>query len=132
MPIHLTVDHEARLMTAVAEGDISKQEFEEFLDTTVQENTGGYRKLFDGRFASTHMSAEDVFSFGIRMKARHGIERTGPLAVVMTGKYYDLVARVLGMLATAERPMCIFEELESAQKWLESNVVREWGRHETA
>jgi len=116
MPIHLTVDHEARLMTAVAEGDISKQEFEEFLDTTVQENTGGYRKLFDGRFASTHMSAEDVFSFGI----------------VMTGKYYDLVARVLGMLATAERPMCIFEELESAQKWLESNVVREWDRHETA
>ena len=31
MPIRLTVDHDARLMTAVAEGDVTKLEFEEFL-----------------------------------------------------------------------------------------------------
>lgn len=128
MPIHLTVDHAAQLMTAIAEGDISKQDFEEFLDATVSENTGGYRKLFDGRNATTHMSAEDVFAFGIRMKTRHGIEKTGPLAVVMTAEHYDLVSRVLGMLATAERPMRIFEDLETAHKWLESNTVREWAQ----
>jgi hypothetical protein len=128
MPIRMKVDHAEQLLTAIAEGDIGKQEFEEFLDATVRENTGAYRKLFDGRFATTHMSAEDVFAFGIRMKTRHGVERPGPLAVVMTTEHYDLVSRVLGMLATAERPMRIFEELETAYKWLESNTVREWAK----
>ena len=126
MPIHLKVDHEARLMTATAEGDISKAEFEEFLYATVSENTGPYRKLFDGRFATTHMAPQDVFDFGIRMKARHGIEKSGPLAVVMQPHLYDLISRVLGMLATADRPMCLFEELAAAHKWLESDGIRDW------
>ena len=126
MPIRLTVDHDARLMTAVAEGDVTKLEFEEFLYATVSENTGGYRKLFDGRFATTHMPAQDVFDFGLRMKARHAIERTGPLAVVMGPQHYELVSRVLGMLATAKRPMCLFEEADAARKWLESDGVRDW------
>ncbi len=113
-------------MTATAEGEITKVEFEEFLYATVNENTGGYRKLFDGRFATTHMDPQDVFDFGLRMKARHGIERTGPLAVVMQPHHYDLVSRVLGMLATAKRPMCLFEDLDAARKWLESDLVRGW------
>jgi len=118
-------------MIATAEGDITKVEFEEFLDATVNENTGGYRKLFDGRFATTHMAAEDVLAFGLRMKARHGIERTGPLAVVMQPHHYELVSRVLGMLATADRPMCLFEELDTAHKWLESDSVRGWNNQES-
>jgi hypothetical protein len=130
MPIHLKVDHETRLMAATAEGDITKVEFEEFLYATVSENTGGYRKLFDGRFATTHMATQDVFDFGLRMKARHGIERTGPLAVVMAPHHYELVSRVLGMLATADRPMCLFEDLDAAYKWLESPGVRDWAGKE--
>ena len=92
----------------------------------MSENTGGYRKLFDGRFATTHMAAQDVFDFGLRMQARHGIERAGPLAVVMQPHHYDLVSRVLGMLATADRPMRLFEELDAAHKWLESDGIRDW------
>jgi hypothetical protein len=127
MPIHLNVDHEAQLMTATAEGDITKTEFEEFLYETVNENTGAYRKHFDGRFATTHMDPQDIFDFGLRMKARHDVdERTGPLAVVMGPEHYELVSRVLGMLATAKRPMCLFEDLDAAHKWLASSGVRDW------
>ena len=126
MPIHLSVDHEARSMTATAEGEITKVEFEDFLYATVNENTGGYRKLFDGRFATTRMDPRDIFDFGLRMKARHAIERTGPLAVVMGPEHYDLVSRVLGMLATADRPMRLFEDLDAAHKWLDSSGVRNW------
>ena len=113
-------------MTATAEGDISKTEFEDFLYATVNENTGGYRKLFDGRFATTHIASEDIFAFGIRMQARHGIEKTGPLAIVMGPQHYEMVSRVLGMLATAKRPMSLFEDLDTAHKWLESDLVRDW------
>ena len=126
MPIHMKVDHEARLLVSTAEGDISKAEFEDYLYATVSENTGSYRKLFDGRFATTHMASEDVFTFGLWMKARHDVERSGPLAVVMQPHHYELVSRVLGMLATADRPMCLFEELATAQKWLESDGIRDW------
>ena len=126
MPIHMKVDHEARLLLTTAEGDISKAEFEEYLYATVSENTGSYRKLFDGRFATTHMAPQDVFDFGLWMKARHDIEKSGPLAVVMAPEHYDLVSRVLGMLATAKRPMCLFEDLDAARKWLESDLVRNW------
>ena len=122
----MKVDHEARLLLTTAEGDISKTEFEEYLYATVSENTGPYRKLFDGRFATTHMAPQDVFDFGVWMKARQDIEKSGPLAIVMGPEHYDLVSRVLGMLATANRPMCLFEDLAAARKWLESKSIREW------
>lgn len=126
MPIHFTIDPYRRLMTAVAEGDISQPEFAQFLDATTGNESETYRKLFDGRFASTHMSPEDVFAFGVRMKSRQGQVRAGPLAIVMQPHHYEMVSRVLGMLATADRPMSIFEELDSAQRWIESEPVRNW------
>ena len=44
----------------------------------------------------------------------------GPLAVVIADNKYELLARVLGILAAARRPMRIFNDAGKARQWLAS------------
>ena len=45
MPINYTIDHEARLVRARAEGIITLKDIEDFSDTVVAQDALGYRKL---------------------------------------------------------------------------------------
>jgi hypothetical protein len=44
----------------------------------------------------------------------------GPLAVVVPEDKFDLIARVLGALAAADRPMRLFTDLRPARRWIDS------------
>lgn len=48
----------------------------------------------------------------------------GPLAVVIPDDKYYLIARVLGMLAAAKRPMRVFNNPEKARQWLNLPSIR--------
>lgn len=118
MPLHWIIDSKTRLLTAVAEGDITRPEFEAFLDMIDQADLHAYRKLFDGIDADTTMGAENILAIGVRMRASHQIQAVGPLAIVVTEDKVAMVSRVLGMLAAANRPMRIFHEVGPAQDWI--------------
>ena len=60
MPLHWTIDPQQKLVTAVAEGDVTRVEFEAFLDDMSRAGADTYRKLFDGGRGGTHMGAEDT------------------------------------------------------------------------
>ncbi len=107
-------------MTAVAEGDVTRAEFEAYLDAMGAADANGYRKLFDGSCASTLMPAEEILALGVRMRASHSMGSVGPLAVVVPDAMTEALERVLGMLAAARRPMRVFGEVEAARKWLGS------------
>jgi hypothetical protein len=49
-------------------------------------------------------------------KDRHAL---GALAIVVPDDKIELVSRVLGMLAVAERPMRVFSTLPLAEDWIE-------------
>ena len=66
------------------------------------------------------MPPADVLALGIRMRAEHRTGPMGPLAVVLPEKYATLVGPVLGMLASAKRPMRVFASAAPARRWLES------------
>ena len=66
------------------------------------------------------MSSEDLLMLGVRFRAIHARERMGPLAVVVPDHRAELVARVLGILAVADRPMRVFRAPALARRWLES------------
>ncbi|MDP1838385.1 MAG: hypothetical protein Q8N31_12455 [Reyranella sp.] len=118
MPLHWTIDPQQKLVTAVAEGDVTRVEFDAFLDDMARADANSYRKLFDGGRGDTHMGAEDILALGARMRASHGNGPMGPLAVVVPEGHVETIGRVLGMLAAAKRPMRVFRQLGPARKWI--------------
>lgn len=125
MPVHWTINSEARLFEATCSGVVEPEEIHRMLDVLVGSDALGYRKLFDGSQADTRMGALDVLNIGVRMRALHADGAPlGPLAVVIPADKYPLLSRVLGILATPRRPMRIFSEVDRARKWLETAAVR--------
>lgn len=105
-------------MTIVADGPISRQDFDDLADMLVVTNTFAYAKLFDGSRGTTTMSAEDVLAIGVKFRDLQHTYPLGPLAVVIPAERFESVARLLGILATAKRPMRIFGNTEAARRWL--------------
>lgn len=118
MPLHWTIDPKQRLVTVVAEGEVKRAEVEAYLNAVDQAGANGYRKLFDGTRGDTSMGPEDVLALGVRMRAAHATGPMGPLAMVVPGDVAEPFGRMLGMLASAERPMRVFREVGPARKWI--------------
>lgn len=120
MPLYWKIDSLQKLITVVADGDVTRAEFDSFLDALEGVEGYSYRKLFDGSAGDTKMPPEEILAIGIRMRAAHTEDRTfGALAAVVPDDKIDLVSRVLGMLAAAKRPMRVFSSLEPAQEWIQ-------------
>ncbi len=121
MPLHWTVDSKERLVIATAEGVVTRAEVENYLEVMAGAGSLSYRKLFDCSRGDTAMTAEDMLAIGVNIRTRHAAAGTlGPLAIVVPPEQSELVSRVLGILATADRPMRIFSDAEPARRWIES------------
>lgn len=118
MPLHWTIDPDERLFSAVAEGDVTKAEFEAYLDTIDSADLHTWRKLFDGLQAHTTMGAENILALGVRMRDSHRKSAVGALAIVVQEEKVPMFTRVLGMLAAANRPMRVFSDLGAAREWI--------------
>jgi hypothetical protein len=125
MPVHWTIDSEAKIFEVTCSGLVEADDVHRMLDALVGSGALGYRKLFDGSQADTRLGALDILNIGVRMRALHGDGAPlGPLAVVIPADKYPLLSRVLGILATPRRPMRIFSEVDRARKWLDTAAVR--------
>lgn len=121
MPFYWDIDPQQRLVTAVAEGDVTRAEVEAYLDAVGQAGAYAYRKLFDGRQARIRMTPEEMMALGVRMRATHAEGHTmGALAAVLPDEHMKAAGRVLGMLAAADRPMRVFRQIGPARKWIRS------------
>ncbi|MEI7873409.1 MAG: hypothetical protein WCK95_14875 [Alphaproteobacteria bacterium] len=118
MTLHWTIDPTAKLVTATAEGGVTRAEFEAFLDAVGGAGAHGYRKLFDGAHGEPDMEPHDILALGVRMRATHAEGPIGALAAVVPGDMVDALNRVLGILAAAKRPMRVFHEIGPARKWI--------------
>lgn len=118
MSLHWSIDPQQKLVTAVADGDVTRVEFDAFLEDMNRAGADGYRKLFDGGRGDTRMGTEDILALGARMRAMHERGPMGPLAVVVPEGHVETIGRVLGMLAAAKRPMRVFRQLGPARKWI--------------
>jgi hypothetical protein len=67
-----------------------------------------YRKLFDGREPAPSMTADELLSVCARIRSYHEQGMMG--------------ARALGALASAERPIKVFDAPRQARNWLEDQA----------
>lgn len=105
-------------MTMVADGDITRADFEALLNATKAAGAHDYRKLFDGTRGTVRMAPEEIMLLGARMRANHETVRMGPLAAIMPAGDAEAISRVLGMLAAADRPMRVFRKVTAARRWI--------------
>lgn len=119
MPLRWRIDLREKLFVAVADGRVEFQHVERMLDALVSSGAIGHRKLFDGLRGETRMTSSELLTLGVRMRAMHAVAaRLGPVAVVVPHDKRLRLMRLLGILAAANRPLRIFNDLETAHRWL--------------
>ena len=126
MPLYWTIDSRERLVTAVAEGGVRRDEMESYLDAVAGAGAGTYRKLFDGNRGEPLMEADDIMALAVKMRGMQQLGLSGPLAIVMPREKYDTFARMLGILAVPDRPMRFFTDAAAARAWLDEPEIRDW------
>src|SRR5262245_42746024 len=111
VPLRWTIKSDERLFEVVCDGLIDVAEVHEMLDALEGGKALGYRKLFDGTSGETTMGPLDILNIGVRIRSLHAVNVTlGPVAVVAPDDKYELLSRVLGILAAPRRPMRIFKD----------------------
>jgi hypothetical protein len=113
------IDSETRRVSITAEGDFTRADVEAYIKAVEACGAVGWSKLLDGRFSRASMSQEDMLAIGALFRGFHVRGPVGPLAVVVSGAQLDHVSRLLGILATADRPMRVFNDLDAARRWLD-------------
>jgi len=76
MSLYWSIHSEHRLVSVVAEGDVTRSDVEELLDAMASQNAMSYRKLFDGTKGTTIMGPDNMRELGVRMRGYHARSRT--------------------------------------------------------
>ncbi len=118
MPLVWKIEPEKSLVVAVAYGDVTRAEVDRYLDALVETGALPYRKVFDVHNGDTAMTADDLLPVAVRMRSLHELGPMGPLAVVLPLGRGEQLQRALGMVATARRPMRVFETPMLAYRWI--------------
>lgn len=124
MALHWIIDTKRRLIVATAEEEITAGEVRDYLAMVTGAGVSNYRQLFDFSRASANFSARETLELGVLIQAHQKRPSSSALAVVTPDRPAEAVARLLGIMATVQRPMRLFGKLEAALKWLGEPVVR--------
>jgi uncharacterized protein (DUF2384 family) len=119
LPLFWTIDSKRRWVELIAAGTVTRDDVTDCLEAVSGAQALGYRKLFDGRETTCGLSDEELVAAGAEVRSYHD-GNMGPLAVLFTPEQTQRLARLLGILASARRPMRIFTSRMSARRWLVS------------
>jgi hypothetical protein len=126
--LHWFIDSRKQLIVVTAEGPVTRIDIDDLLDAVTGAKALGYRKLVDATAGKFAMSAIDLMAVGVRVRSLHA-GSVGAVALVLPERLPrddepedapSLVARLLGILASAKRPFRLFKSVASAKHWLES------------
>ena len=123
MPLYWTIDSKAELVIVTADGAVTRADADAYLDAIEGSGAIAYRKLIDGSAGRLGMDQEELMALGARFRSYHQ-QPVGALAIVMSNAEQDAVGRILGILASADRPMRLFASTTTARRWLEGLVSR--------
>jgi len=118
MPIYWTIDSRQQLVVVTADGDVTRADADTYLDAVEGGGALAYRKLYDGRTSKVAMEREDMMALAARMRSFHD-QPVGALAIVLADDIAEPAMRILGVLASADRPIKLFTSLVLAQRWID-------------
>ena len=121
MPIDLRINHLDRMVTAVARGNITRDEIDRVASELSEVGLFHYKKLVDISTATSHLTSEDLAAFAARFRDRPKTIRSGPVAIVVDAKRGEM-GRIFVELTRDDRPTQIFHNIHEARKWLNENA----------
>ncbi len=123
MPVHWTVSHSARLVVAVAKGDVTPTDIERYFAGITADGAMAYRKIFEITHTPTALNEENLKTLGERViyYAQHG--QIGPVAIVAASDESYAQAKIFAAAARGSRPLAIFRELQAPRPWLDAQPV---------
>src|SRR5258708_7814504 len=125
MPLKWKIDHAECLVTVTAEGEVTVEQTEEYLDAIVVADAMPYAKLFDAGTMVLQLSDDDMMLLGARMSAySSAFDTAGPLAFVATTLAVEGFAKRFLNVASVQRPSKICKTVEEAKIWLFSRNSR--------
>jgi hypothetical protein len=125
------IDSRKRLIVVTAEGPVTRAEIDEMLDAVAGAKALGYCKLIDARAGKFTLNAVDLLAIGAKVRSLHA-GSVGAAAIVLPGRLPRddepeeapiLLARLIGILASAKRPLRLFKSTLAAKRWLESLTI---------
>ena len=116
--MYWTIDSKERLFTGSGEGNVTFADAIALLDALAGAKALSYRKLFDGRAVQSTMTPDEVLAVCARIRSYHQQGPVDALAMVATPEQFERFARLLGALASGDRPMKMFSSLRQARTWL--------------
>jgi hypothetical protein len=119
MAIHWVINSRSKLIVATAEDGFTFKEALDYLKMIAGADALDYRQLLDISQAVARMSSAEAMELGVHIRTYQSRSAAGPLAIVVPDRQSDLIARLLGIMAMAQRPMRLFGSREAAFKWLE-------------
>jgi hypothetical protein len=127
MALYWFIDSRSRLIVVTAEGPVSRTEIDGLLDAVTGAKAVGYRKLVDATAGKFALTALDVLAIGARARSLHA-GSVGAVALVLPNRLPQdgepddaptLLARLIGIVASAKRPLRLFKNVASAKHWLD-------------
>lgn len=125
MPLYWTIDSRSQFFAITCDGNVGIDDANAMIDAMLGTQVLSFRKLFDALHGTTNMNAEEMLTFGVRLRELHLAPGDhGALAVVFPEEKCIQLSRLLGILAAARRPMRVFHDPDKARKWLDSPAIR--------
>jgi DNA-binding IclR family transcriptional regulator len=121
MPLYWTIDSRQQFVVVTADGDVTHADAEAHLAAIEGCGAVAYRKLYDGRAGNFVMSHDEMMAIGAKIRNQHH-RPVGALAIVLPHDQHEPVARILGILASADRPLKLFTSVAPAQRWIDTLV----------
>jgi hypothetical protein len=119
MPLYWTIDSKERLFVGSGEGDVTFADAMALLDALAGAKALSYRKLFDGRAVKAAMTGEELLAVCFKIRSYHEQAPIGAIAMVGTPEQTVHFSHLLGALASADRPMKVFDSVRRARNWLD-------------
>lgn len=119
MPITWKILADERMVIARADGPVTLNDIQDYLDAVVVADAQPYAKLFDAGSMVLQLSDEEVMLMGARMSAySSAFDTAGPLAFVATTLAVEGFAKRFLNVASVQRPAKICRTVEEAKAWL--------------
>jgi hypothetical protein len=125
VPITWKILADERMVIARADGPVTLQEIQDYLDAVVVADAQPYAKLFDAGAMVLQLSDDEMMLLGARMSAYSStFDTAGPLAFVATTLAVEGFAKRFLNVASVQRPAKICKTVEEAKVWLISRNSR--------
>lgn len=120
MAVNFHIDRVNRRIYSKATGLVTFDDLFKHITTELEPEIIGFAEIFDCTDATTDLTVEQVGRLAEKRRQVAQSQPAGAAAVVATNDLFFGMLRMFDMLTETVRPMRVFRDIKSAERWLDS------------